>query len=254
MASYSTLLLDFADGIATLTLNRPEKRNALNFDMCNELRAAIDEVSANTDTRVLLVTGNGPAFCAGADIKEREGKTPEWMRERRRRSYAAYMALTALEIPAIAVVDGMCAGSGCEIATACDFILASEKAQFRYPEAQLGTVGATQRLPRIVGKALAKELMFTGRPVAAEEAKAIGLVNRVVPGDHLRDEAQVIARQIAQAPPLAMRLAKRSIDLGMETNLERGVAIEALAVERCLADTEWKTGVANFVAGKKTRK
>jgi enoyl-CoA hydratase len=251
MSPFSTLLLEFADGVATLTLDRPEKRNALNFDMCNDLRAAIDTVTANAEARVLLVTGNGPSFCAGADLKERDGKTPEWMRERRRRSYAAYMALSALEIPAIAVVDGMCAGSGCEIATACDFILASEKAQFRYPEAQLGTVGATQRLPRIVGKALAKELLFTGRTVAADEAKAIGLVNRIIPADKLRDEALAMARQIAKAPPLAMRLAKRSIDLGMETNLERGVAIEALAVERCLADTEWKTGVANFVAGKK---
>jgi enoyl-CoA hydratase/carnithine racemase len=251
MSTFSTLLLDVAGGVATLTLNRPEKRNALNFDMCNDLRAAIDAVSANTDARVLLVMGNGPSFCAGADLKERDGKTPDWMRERRRRSYAAYMALSAIEIPAIAVVDGMCAGSGCEIATACDFILASENAQFRYPEAQLGTVGATQRLPRIVGKALAKELLFTGRTVGAEEAKAVGLINRIIPADKLRDEALAMAQHIAKAPPLAMRLAKRSIDLGMETNLERGVAIEALAVERCLADTEWKTGVANFVAGKK---
>lgn len=251
MSTFSTLLLEFAGGVATLTLNRPEKRNALNLEMCNDLRAAIDVVTANAEARVVLVAGNGPSFCAGADLKERDGKTPDWMRERRRRSYAAYMALSTLEIPAIAVVDGMCAGSGCEIATACDFILASEKAQFRYPEAQLGTVGATQRLPRIVGKALAKELLFTGRTVAADEAKAIGLVNRVIPGDKLRDEALAMAQQIAKAPPLAMRLAKRSIDLGVETNLERGVAIEALAVERCLADTEWKTGVANFVAGKK---
>jgi enoyl-CoA hydratase/carnithine racemase len=251
MSTFSTLLLDVAGGVATLTLNRPEKRNALNFDMCNDLRAAIDAVSTNTDARVLLIMGNGPSFCAGADLKERDGKTPDWMRERRRRSYAAYMALSAIEIPAIAVVDGMCAGSGCEIATACDFILASENAQFRYPEAQLGTVGATQRLPRIVGKALAKELLFTGRTVGAEEAKAVGLINRIIPADKLRDEALAMAQHIAKAPPLAMRLAKRSIDLGMETNLERGVAIEALAVERCLADTEWKTGVANFVAGKK---
>jgi enoyl-CoA hydratase len=249
--TYSTLLLDVAEGVATLTLNRPDKRNALNLEMCNDLRTAIDAVTANAEVRVLLVTGNGPSFCAGADLKERDGKTPDWMRERRRRSYAVYMALSALEIPAIAVVDGMCAGSGCEIATACDFILASDKAQFRYPEAQLGTVGATQRLPRIVGKALAKELLFTGRTVGADEAKAIGLVNRLIPADKLRDEALAIAKQIAKAPPLAMRLAKRSIDLGMETNLERGVAVEALAVERCLADTEWKTGVANFVAGKK---
>src|SRR5256885_7877588 len=135
--AFTTLLLDITDGVATLTLNRPEKRNALNLEMCDDLKAAIDAVSANADARMLLVAGNGPSFCAGADLKERDGKTPEWMRERRRRSNAAYMALQAIEMPAIAVVDGMCAGSGCEIATSCDFILASDKAQFRYPEAQL---------------------------------------------------------------------------------------------------------------------
>src|SRR3954469_9471409 len=244
--AYSTLLLDIAEGIATLALNRPDKRNALNLDMCDDLNAAIDAVRTNAEARVLLVTGNGPSFCAGADLKERDGKTPEWMRERRRRSNAAYLALQTLEIPAVAVVDGMCAGSGCEIATSCDFILASDKAQFRYPEAQLGTVGATQRLPRIVGKPLAKELMFTGRTFGADEAKSIGLVNRVFAVDKLREEALAIARQIANAPPLAMRLAKRSIDLGMDTNFERGVGIEVMAVERCLADNEWRAGVANF--------
>ncbi len=250
--SFTTLLLDVQDGIATITLNRPDKRNALNLEMCDDLSAALDAIRANAEARVLLVTGNGPSFCAGADLKERDGKTPEWMRERRRRSNAAYLALQTIEIPAIAVVHGMCAGSGCEIATSCDFIYAADNAQFRYPEAQIGTVGATQRLPRIVGKPLAKELMFTGRTFGADEAKAIGLVNRVVPVDKLREEALSVAKQIAKAPPLAMRLAKRSIDLGMETNFERGVAIEVLAVERCLADNEWRAGVANFVAGKKS--
>src|SRR4051794_35767572 len=109
--AYNTLLLDIADGIATLALNRPDKRNALNLEMCDDLNAAIDAVRTNAEARVLLVTGNGPSFCAGADLKERDGKTPEWMRERRRRSNAAYLALQTLEIPAIAVVDGMCAGS-----------------------------------------------------------------------------------------------------------------------------------------------
>src|SRR4051812_32254289 len=131
--TFKTLTLEIADGVAALTLNRPDKRNALNLEMCNDLKAAVDAIAADTQARVVLVAGNGPSFCAGADLKERDGKTPEWMRERRRRSYAAYMAIQGLEIPAIAVVDGMCAGSGCEIATACDFILASEKAQFRYP-------------------------------------------------------------------------------------------------------------------------
>ncbi len=249
--TYSTLLLDVADGIATLTLNRPDKRNALNLAMCDDLNAAIAAVAADPTVRVLLVTGTGPAFCAGADLKEREGKTPEWMRERRRRSFAAYAALAALEIPAIAVVDGPCAGSGCEIAGACDFILASEKASFRYPEAQWGTVGATQRLPRIVGKAMAKELLFTGRVVPAEEAKALGLVNRVIASANLRDEAMAMAHQIAKAAPRAVRLAKRCIDRGMETDFQNGLEIEMAAIEENLAGQEWTAGLAAFAARKK---
>jgi len=246
----STVVLETKDGIATLTLNRPDQRNALNLEMCDALKAAIGSVAGDPSARVLLVRGNGPAFCAGADLKEREGKTPDWVKERRQRAFAAYAALAALEIPAIAIVDGACFGSGCEIATCCDFILASEKASFRYPEAQWGTVGATQRLPRIVGKAMAKELLFTGRIVAAEEAKTIGLVNRIVPSGKLADEAAAMAQHIAKAPPLAMRLAKRCIDRGLETDLKGGIEIEIQAIEENLAGKEWSAGVAAF----KTRK
>lgn len=247
----NTLLLDMANGVATLALNRPDKRNALNLEMCDELSAAIATVAANADTRVLLITGRGPTFCAGADLKEREGRTPDWVRKRRQRAFAAYAALAALEIPAIAVVDGACVGSGCEIASCCDFILASEKASFRYPEAQWGTVGATQRLPRIVGKAMAKELLFTGRVVATDEAKAIGLVNRVIPSAQLPDEALAMAQHIAKAPPLAMRLAKRCIDRGLETDLKHGIEIEIAAIEESLTHKEWSAGVQAFAARKK---
>jgi enoyl-CoA hydratase len=246
----STVVLTAADGIASLALNRPDKRNALNLEMCDELKSAVAAVAADQNARVLLVRGNGPAFCAGADLKEREGKTPEWVKERRQRAFAAYGALAALEIPAIAVVDGSCFGSGCEIATCCDFILASENASFRYPEAQWGTVGATQRLPRIVGKAMAKELLFTGRIIGAEEAKAIGLVNRVIPSDRLTVEAEEMAKHIAKAPPRAMRLAKRCIDRGMETDLASGIQIEIQAIEENLAGQEWAAGVAAFAQRK----
>jgi enoyl-CoA hydratase len=246
MAAYETILLEVAQGVATLTLNRPDKRNALNLQMCDDLKAAAEAVAANAEMRVLLVGGNGPAFCAGADLKEREGKDAGWVRERRRRSYAAYAALAALEIPAIAVIDGPSAGSGCEIAAICDFILASDNASFRYPEAQWGTVGATQRLPRLVGRAMAKELLFTGRTIDATEAKAIGLVNRVIASARLWDEARAVARHIAQAPPLAIRLAKRCIDQGLETTLARGIALEIDAVGESLQSKEWAAGVQAF--------
>jgi enoyl-CoA hydratase len=251
--SFETLLLDIDDGVGTLTFNRPDKRNALNLQMCLDLKAAADAITASADFRTILVSANGPTFCAGADLKEREGKDADWVRERRRRSYAAYEALMAIEVPMIAVVDGPCVGSGCEIAAICDFILASEKATFRYPEAQWGTVGATQRLPRIVGRAMAKELLFTGRVMSVDEAKSLGLVNHIFASGALNSEAMTMARQIAKAPPLAMRLAKHCIDRGTETTLERGIAIEIGAVERSLANKEWSAGVQAF-AGRKGEK
>lgn len=248
--AYETVTLDIADGVATLRLNRPDQRNALNMQMCIDLKAAAEAVAVSTSARILLVAANGPAFSGGADLKERENKDADWVRERRRRSYAAYAALAAIEIPMVAVVEGTCAGSGCEIAAICDFIWASDKASFRYPEAQWGSVGATQRLPRLVGKAMAKELMFTGRTVLADEARNLGLINRLLPSDKLWENVNALAVHIAKAPPLAMKLAKRCIDQGMETSLERGIYLEKEAVEQSLANKEWSAGVEAFAKRK----
>ena len=248
--AYETVTLQITDGVATLRLNRPDQRNALNLQMCDDLKAAAETVAMSTSARVLIVAANGPAFSGGAGLKERENKDADWVRERRRRSYAAYAALAAIEIPMIAVIEGPCAGSGCEIAAICDFVWASDKASFRYPEAQWGSVGATQRLPRLVGKAMAKELMFTGRAVLADEARALGLINRLFPGDMLWENVNALAVQIAKAPPLAMKLAKRCIDQGMETRLERGIALEKEAVEQSLANKEWSAGVEAFAKRK----
>ena len=168
------------DGVAMITLNRPEVRNALNLEMCDELL----RITRSIDARLVFVRGNGPVFCGGADLNERKGKSEEWVRERRMRAFAAYAALEALPMPCVALVHGAAIGSGVEIAAACDFIVATPGTTFRTPEAQRGTVGATQRLPRILGKRLAKDLMFTGRALSAEEALAAGLVARVVEDLH----------------------------------------------------------------------
>src|SRR5512134_4096084 len=173
-----TVELSTADGVATIALNRPEVRNALNLEMCDALLAAAKEVSLK-NIPVVFIRGNGPAFCGGADLNERKGKSEEWIRERRLRAFAAYGALESLPMPCVALVHGAAIGSGVEIAAACDFIVATPDASFRTPEAQRGTVGATQRLPRILGKRLAKDMMFTGRALTAAEARDAGFVTRI---------------------------------------------------------------------------
>ena len=221
------------DGVAMITLNRPEVRNALNLEMCDELL----RVAKSIDARLVFVRGNGPVFCGGADLNERKGKSEEWVRERRMRAFAAYAALEALPMPCVALVHGAAIGSGVEIAAACDFIVATPGTTFRTPEAQRGTVGATQRLPRILGKRLAKDLMFTGRALSAEEAQAAGLVARVV--EDLHKEATLIGEAILKAPPLALKLAKRTIDRGIELDPKGALEAELEAIEEQLASGQW---------------
>jgi len=203
-----TVHVESKDGVATLTLNRPESRNALNLAMCEALVAAAQGVPEST--RLVFVRASGPVFCAGADLKERQGMDEAQVRHRRMRAFAAYGALEALPMPAIAVVEGAAVGSGCEIAAACDFVVATPAASFRIPEAIRGTVGATQRLPRILGKRLAKDLLFTGRTLSAEEAgaRAEECVRRLRqdPNDaQIREDlARLYAEQLGQ------------VDLGLE--------------------------------------
>ena len=226
--------LSLRDGVATIALNRPEVRNALNLEMCEDLLRALSQVG---DVRLVFVRGNGPVFCGGADVKERTGKSEQWVRERRLKAFAAYEALEALPLPCIALVHGAAIGSGCEIAAACDFIVATPEAIFRTPEAQRGTVGATQRLPRILGKRLAKDLMFTGRDLGAEEARQAGLVSRIV--SDLESERERIQSTILKASPLALKLAKRCIDQGVELDPQGARAVEIAAIEEQLAAGQW---------------
>jgi enoyl-CoA hydratase len=230
------MTIEFAlrDGVATIALNRPEVRNALNLEMCESLLEAIQKVK---DARLVFVRGNGPVFCGGADVKERTGKSEQWIRERRLKAFAAYEALEALPMPCVALVHGAAIGSGCEIAAACDFIVATPDAVFRTPEAQRGTVGATQRLPRILGKRLAKDLMFTGRDLPAEEARQAGLVARIT--SSLEDEKEVIQKAILKAPSLALGLAKRAIDQGIERDPKGAREAEIAAIEAQLASGQW---------------
>jgi len=230
-----TVECSVADGVATIALNRPEVRNALNLEMCEALLQVSKEL-VEKRVRVVFVRGSGPVFCGGADLNERKGKSEDWIRARRLRAFAAYGALESLPMPCVALVHGAAIGSGVEIAAACDFLVATPEATFRTPEAQRGTVGATQRLPRILGKRLAKDLMFTGRALTATQAREAGFVARI--GD-LETEKSAIAEAILKAPALALELAKRTIDRGIELDPPGALQAEVEAIEEQLAAGQW---------------
>jgi enoyl-CoA hydratase len=228
-----TVLYSVDGAIATITLNRPDARNALNDQMCEDLRRIASEVDPNI--RLVFVRGSGPVFCAGADVKERAGMSVDQVRARRLKAFAAYHALEALPMPVVAVVHGAALGSGVEIAAACDFIVATPEAAFGTPEALRGTVGATQRLPRVLGKRLAKDLMFTNRRLTAAEARAAGLVSRVVPAAELEQELATIGHAVTMASPEAIRYAKQCIDRGVELDPQGALGLELMAIEAQLA-------------------
>ena len=228
-----TVAVSTEGGVATLALDRPEARNALNLEMCDALLAGAAQLRADESVRVVFIRGNGPVFCGGADLKERTGKSEEWIRDRRMKALAAYEAIEALPMPCVALVHGAVIGSGVEIAAACDFVVAMPNSSFMTPEAQRGTVGATQRLPRILGKRLAKDMMYTGRALTAPEAREAGFVTRISSDlDKARDE---IAAAILKAPALPLRLAKRCIDRGVELDPPGARQVEIDAIEEQLA-------------------
>jgi enoyl-CoA hydratase len=232
--------------IAWVELNRPDARNALNLPMCRALREKFEALDADSEVRVVMFCAAGPAFCAGADLKERQGRDESWVLARRQAAYAAYDAISRCRKPVVAAVHGAVVGSGGEMAMSCDFIVAEAGAAFRFPEPQWGTVGATQRLQRIIGVTRAKELLFTGRAMPAEEAHQLGLVARIAERGELRSTASQIAASIAKAPPLAMALTKEAVNLGSQVALAAGLQIEQAAVERCLRESDWRKGVEQF--------
>lgn len=244
--AYTTIKLSVQDHVATLTLNRPESRNALSLVMCQELIRACRDLSQQTDVHVVLIDAMGSSFCAGADLKERQTMTTADLVARRVEGFTAYAAIEALPMPVIAVVQGPAFGSGGEVMAACDFVLASTEACFKYPEVGWGTIGATQRLPRIVGRRMAKELLFTGRVVDSQEAKTLGLVNHVYAPEELQVQARAMAEAIAKCNPLTTRLTKRSIDQGLDTTREGALGIELLAIQENLQGSDWKTAIAKF--------
>lgn len=227
---YQTLTLAVTEGIATLTVNRPEKLNALNDTTIGELGAAADEVSARADVLGVIVTGSGRAFVAGADISELAGQRPLEARRRALRGQAVFQRFESCPKPVIAAVNGFALGGGCELAMACHLRVAAETAKFGQPEVKLGITpgyGGTQRLPRLVGRGRALQLLLTGETIDAAEAFRIGLVNRVVPANELLATTTTILKAILANGPLAVALCLDAVHRGLDLPLADGLALEA---------------------------
>jgi enoyl-CoA hydratase len=236
--------------VAILTLDRPEALNALDSATLRALSARIAEVGADAGVRALVVTGAGRAFAAGADIGEMRGFTPEQAEAFSRLGHDAFAALEALAVPTLAAVGGFALGGGCELACACDWIYASDKARFGQPEVALGTIpgfGGTMRLTRRVGVAWAKEIVLTGERIDADTALRIGLVNRIFPHEELLDRAVAAGEAIAAKGQLAVARAKRVIQEGQGVDPRTANALEQTAFGLSFATRDREEGMAAFV-------
>ena len=244
------LLVEEDAGILTLTLNRPEVMNSLNFPLLHALRDQIESLRFRTDVRVVIITGSGDkAFCAGADLKERATLSPDKVKEFIFTIRNLFTAIEQLNKAVIAAVNGIALGGGTELALASDIRIASSNATMGLTETRLAIIpgaGGTQRLPRLVGKGKAKELIFTGRRIAAQEALAIGLVNRVCEPPALLEECKNMAAMICETGPIALEQAKYAINYGMETDIHTGLAIESNAYWVCIPTQDRQEGLAAF--------
>lgn len=249
--TYETLLFEIKDGIAFITINRPDKLNALNDQVIAELGDASERLVADTAIRGAIVTGAGPkAFVAGADISDLARQGPFDGKARALRGQAVLRRIETCGKPVIASVNGFALGGGCELAMACHLRIASETAKFGQPEVKLGIApgyGGTQRLPRLVGKGVALQLILTGEMIDAQEAFRIGLVNRVVPADRLLAESETVLRGILAMGPLAVRLAIEAVDSGLEMSLEEGLLLEANHFGLLAATADMKEGLTAFL-------
>jgi enoyl-CoA hydratase/carnithine racemase len=244
------LLVEEKDGVMVLRLNRPQVMNSLNFPLLHAFREQVESTRFKTDTRVIIITGAGEkAFCAGADLKERATLTPEQVKEYIFTIRNLFTAIEFLNKPVIAAVNGIALGGGTELALASDIRIASKNATMGLTETRLAIIpgaGGTQRLPRLVGKGKAKELIFTGRRVDAAEALDIGLVNKICEQDELLDECQKMAAMICETGPVAIEQAKYAINYGLETDLHSGLAIESNAYWVCIPTEDRLEGLAAF--------
>jgi len=253
--TYNNIRVETEHGIALITFNRPKALNALNSDLLSELSTALDALAADDQIRVLVLTGEGEkSFVAGADINELAKLDTLKAKAFIHRGLSIINKIADLPIPAIAAVNGFALGGGLEIAMACDFIYASDKASFGQPEIKLGLIpgyGGTQRLPRLIGINRAKELLYTGNMVSAEEALQLGIVNKVVAQESLMDVVMGLARQLADLGQVALRGIKQAVNHGMNVDLATGLRIETDAFAICIASQDAKEGTTAFLEKRK---
>jgi len=255
--AYENIIYQTDDTIATITFNRPKALNALNAALLEEFSKALNEISTDENMSVLVLTGAGDkSFVAGADINELATYNSLTAKNFSRKGHNIIAKLQELPVVVIAAVNGFALGGGTEIAIASDFIYASENAKFGQPEINLGVIpgfGGTQRLPRLIGMNMAKELVFTGKLISALEAEKIGLVNKVIPHDQLMEEVMNTAKEIASKGKTSLRAAKQAINCGMNTDLATGIHIEIDGFGLCYASSDAKEGTSAFLEKRKAK-
>ena len=251
MAENQVVLTDIDGHVATVTINRPDKLNALNADVRSQFVMAFDALRVNDEVRVVIVTGAGAkAFVAGADIAEFEGRSPV-DQFRVMKSFGIVDIVDAFPKPVIAAINGFCLGGGCELAMGCDIRIASDKARLGQPEVNLGILpgaGGSQRLPRLVGLGTAYKMLFSGEMVRADEALRIGLVDEVVPADQLTDRVRELAAMIASKSPVALQLIKEAVRAAVRMPLDEGLRLETTLFGLAFSSEDKVEGVAAFLA------
>jgi enoyl-CoA hydratase len=254
--NYEFILVEseYQPHIAIIRLNRPKELNALNLQLMLELKAALASLDQDDNVRCIIITGNQQAFAAGADIKQMESKTAIDLVKIDQ--FETWDQIRKTKKPIIAAVSGFALGGGCELAMTCDMIVASETAKFGQPEIKIGIMpgaGGTQRLTKAVGKALAMEMVLTGKFISAEEAMKAGLVNRVVAEELYLDEAVKLAKEVTQMSPISVRLAKESVLKAFDSGLQEGLYFERKNFYMCFASEDQKEGMKAFVEKRKPK-
>lgn len=254
MSTYETITVEKHGAVAVLTINRPDKLNALNSSVHAEGVAALDELRRDDGVRVLVITGSGPkSFVAGADISEFEGKTPVTQRATFQEK-TLFNTIDAFPKPVIAMINGFCLGGGNELALACDIRICSENARFSQPEINLGIMpggGGTQRLTRLIGEGRAMELILSGDMIDAATANKFGLVNHVFPAEELVEKTMEFAAKIAEKAPIALQLSKEAVKFASRSNLDEGLRREVDLFAICFSTEDKQEGVSAFLEKRK---